>query len=284
MIATAETAEDVAHADGESRRLRFTVRTAGYITVILALTCACFSFFLLMGLTPIQPTEQVVFWALAVNGLLTGLLVLELALEIAMLIRARRRGRAAARLHIRIVGLFSIVAVVPAILIAVVASITLNRGLDHWFSERTRAIVDTSLSIAQAYAEEHARTLKVDILGLRSDFERAQTLLEQNPDRFQAFMNSIAALRGIPGVFLVKPDGSLIAQANFQFSTNYLPPPPDALSRAAKQGSEPILIAPGATNVVAPWSDWRTIPTSSSTSRARSIRRSSATSRRRRRA
>jgi len=250
MIAVAETVANTARSDGDGRRLRLTVRTAGYVTVILALTCACLSFFLLMGLTPIQPTESVVFWALAVNGLLTSLLVLELALEVAMLIRARRRGRAAARLHIRIVGLFSIVAVVPAILIAVVASITLNRGLDHWFSERTRAIVDTSLSIAQAYAEEHAKTLKVDILGLKSDFERAQTLLEQNPDRFQAFMNSIAALRGIPGVFLVKPDGALIAQANFQFSTNYLPPPPDALSRAAKAGSEPILIAPGATNVV----------------------------------
>ena len=250
MIAATETATGASGSDGDSRRLRVTVRTAGYVTVILALTCACLSFFLLMGLTPIQPTEQVVFWALAVNGLLTSLLVLELALEVAMLIRARRRGRAAARLHIRIVGLFSIVAIVPAILIAVVASITLNRGLDHWFSERTRAIVDTSLSIAQAYAEEHAKTLKVDILGLKSDFERAQILLEQNPDRFQAFMNSIAALRGIPGVFLVKPDGSLIAQANFQFSTNYLPPPPDALSRAAKPGSEPILIAPGATNVV----------------------------------
>jgi two-component system nitrogen regulation sensor histidine kinase NtrY len=245
-----DAAASAAEADRQHRRLRFTVRTAGYITVILALTCAGFSFFLLMGLTPLQPTESVVFWALAVNGLLTSLLMIELALEIAMLIRARRRGRAAARLHIRIVGLFSIVAVVPAILIAVVASITLNRGLDHWFSERTRAIVDTSLSIAQAYAEEHAKTLKVDILALRSDFERAQTLLEQSPDRFQAFMNSIAALRGIPGVFLVKPDGALIAQANFQFSNEYLPPPPDALSRAIANAAEPILIAPGATNVV----------------------------------
>ena len=252
MIATLE--QRASSVDGsqdpEPRRRGFSVRAAGYITVILALTCACFSFFLLMGLTPIQPTERVVFWALAVNGLLTGLLVIELCLEVALLIRARRRGRAAARLHIRIVALFSVVAVVPAILIAVVASITLNRGLDHWFSERTRAIVETSLSIAQAYAEEHARTLRVDILGLKSDFERAQVLLEQNPDRFQAFMNSMAALRGIPGVFLVKPDGSLIAQANFQFSTGYLPPPADALARAGKADGDPILIAPGATNVV----------------------------------
>lgn len=230
-------------------RRRATVRGAGYVTVVLALTSACASFFVLMGLTPLRPDEQVVFWALAVNGLLTLLLVVETAGEVWMLIRARRRGRAAARLHIRIVALFSIVAVVPAILMAVVASVTLNRGLDHWFSERTRAIVDTSLSIAQAYAEEHARTLKADILGLKSDFERAQPILARDPDQFQNFMNSVAALRGIPGVYLLKPDGSMIAQATFQFSSNFPPPPVEAIKQAGSI-SDPVLISPGSTNVV----------------------------------
>ncbi len=237
------------HNERPSRR-RMTMRGAGYVTVVLALSSACTTFFVLMGLTPLQPNDSVVFWALAVNGFLTFLLVAETAAEVAMLIRARRRGRAAARLHIRIVALFSIVAVVPAILMAIIASVTLNRGLDHWFSERTRAIVDTSLSIAQAYAEEHARTLKVDILGLKGDFERAQTLLARDPDQFQSFMNSIAALRGIPGVYLVKPDGSMIAQATFQFSGNFPAPPQDAIKRATASGAEPVLISPGATNVV----------------------------------
>ncbi|MCX5514846.1 PAS domain-containing sensor histidine kinase [Kaistia algarum] len=234
----------------QPRRLRLTVRGAGYVTVILALSSACASLFLLMGLTPIEPTEQVVFWALVVNGLLTVVLLIETAIEVGVLIRARRRGRAAARLHIRIVGLFSIVAVLPAILMAMVASVTLNRGLDHWFSERTRSIVDTSLSIAQAYADDHARALKVDILALKTDFDRAQTLLVTDPDQFQQFMNSIAALRGIPGVYLVKPDGSMIAQAEFQFSASFPPPPPDAMQSAIKGGAEPILIAPGRSNVI----------------------------------
>ena len=49
--------------------------------------------------------------------------------------QARRRGRAGARLHVRIIGLFSVIAAVPAILVAIVASITLDRGLDRWFSD-----------------------------------------------------------------------------------------------------------------------------------------------------
>ncbi len=53
--------------------------------------------------------------------------------------QARRRGRAGARLHVRIVGLFSVIAAAPAILVAVVASVTLDRGLDRLFSTRTRS-------------------------------------------------------------------------------------------------------------------------------------------------
>jgi len=249
MSVVADSPNRMALASAPKRR-RLTMRGVGYVTVVLALSSACASFFLLMGVTPIEPTEDVVFWALVVNGLLTLLLLVETAIEVGVLIRARRRGRAAARLHIRIVGLFSIVAVVPAILMALVASVTLNRGLDHWFSERTRSIVDTSLSIAQAYADDHARTLKVDVMSLKSDFERAQSLLVNDPDQFQKFMNSIAALRGIPGLYLVKPDGSLITQADYQFAVQFPPPPMEAMDRARRSGSDPVLISPGVTNVV----------------------------------
>ncbi len=76
-------------------------------------------------------------------------LILVVGWEIAALVLARRRGRAAARLHIRIVALFSIVAATPAILVAVVASVTLDRGLDNWFSTSTRAIVENSADIAR---------------------------------------------------------------------------------------------------------------------------------------
>ncbi len=66
-----------------------------------------------------------------------GLIYL-IAREIFRLLRARMQGRAAARLHVRIVALFSIVAITPAILVAIFASITLDVGLDRWFSRVRR--------------------------------------------------------------------------------------------------------------------------------------------------
>ena len=61
-----------------------------------------------------------------------------------------------ARLHVRIVALFSLIAAVPAILVAVVASVTLDRGLDRWFSIRTQAIIENVAVVAEAYVQEHA--------------------------------------------------------------------------------------------------------------------------------
>ena len=123
------------------------------------------TFFILMGLTPIAPTQNVVLTVLIVNGGLAILLILVIGWEIASLVLARRRRRAAARLHIRIVALFSVVAAAPAILVAVVASVTLDRGLDNWFSTSTRAIVDNSATIAKAFIDQQAQSLDRDIIG-----------------------------------------------------------------------------------------------------------------------
>jgi len=226
------------------------VRTAGYVAVAIALAVSCATFFVLMGLTPVAPTQGVVLTVLIVNGLLVAFLIFVIGWEIGTLVSARRRGRAAARLHIRIVTLFSVVAATPAILVAVVASITLDRGLDNWFSTRTRAIVETSATIAQAYMDSQAAAFDRDIRAIAGEIERARPLLVDDPDRFQTFLTDVADSRGLPGVFLVKGDGSAIAQARIGSQGNYPPPPPSALTEAAAQPAEPALIAPGSTNMI----------------------------------
>ena len=107
-----------------------------------------------------------------VNGLIVLLLIGIVAYEAGGLWIARRRGRAAARLHVRIVLLFSVIAALPAILMIVIASITLNKGLDRWFAGRTEAIIDTSRAVAQAYVQEHSRMLALDLLAIAGEFNR----------------------------------------------------------------------------------------------------------------
>ena len=183
------------------RGFRFSrlVRASGYVAVFLALASAAASFLILIGLTPIAPTPDVVFKAMLVNGVLVAFLVLVIAWVVGSLVVARSRGQAGAALHIRIVALFSLVAVLPAALLAVTASITLDRGLDNWFSTRTRSIVDNSLSLAQAFAEQQAVLLRADILAAKLELERAASLHKDDPARFAVFLNSISTDHNLPG-------------------------------------------------------------------------------------
>ena len=226
------------------------VRAAGFVAVVLALSAAGATFFLLMGLTPIAPTQDVVIAAMVVNGALVAFLVFVVGWELGGLLLARRRGRAAARLHIRVVALFSVVAATPAILVAIVASITLDRGLDNWFSTRTRSIIDTSQSIARAYIDQQAQIMRTDILALKGEFERARSLLLQDPDRFRAFIESSAASRRIPGIFLVNGAGEVVAQTQAATQQEFPAVPADALTEAKGLNGTPVLIAPGKENVM----------------------------------
>ena len=226
------------------------IRALGYAAVVLSVAAATGTFFILMGLTPVAPTPDVVFTAMIVNGALVSFLLLVVAWEVIRLILANRRGRAAARLHIRIVALFSLVAAAPAVLLAVTASFSLDRGLDNWFSTRTRAIVDNSLSIAQAYAEQQAVQLRTDTLAVKAQLELAPSLMSEDPKRFENFFAGLARDRNLPGVFVVDEQGGLIAQATSSSRSDFPPPPQPAIDAAKDKPSEVVLVTPGPSNVI----------------------------------
>ena len=107
------------------------------------------------------------------------------ALVVAAFVAQRGRGddrRAAAasagsKLHMRLVRFFTAIALIPTILVAVFATITLNFGLEGWFSDRVHNVVANSMAAAQAYEEEHRVTLQTDArsLGISSTRRRRRT-------------------------------------------------------------------------------------------------------------
>src|SRR5450631_4373806 len=167
----------------------------GPIAVGLALLSAFVTFIVLADFTPISPTHNVVVTLLLTNAATVLLLLGIIVREVWQVVQARRSGRAAARLHIRIVGLFSIIAAAPAILVALVASVTLDRGLDRLFSTRTRAIIENSLIVADAYLQEHAQMIRGDIMAMSFDVSRAKPLFDSERERFKQFFTAQARVR-----------------------------------------------------------------------------------------
>lgn len=230
---------------GEGRRI---LANPGLIVVVTALISAVGSFVILMGLTPIAPRNEVVMTAVIVNLVFVIALLGLIAYEIRRVFQARRRGKAAARLHVRIIGLFSIVAIVPAILVAIVASITLDIGLDRWFSMRTQSIVSSSLDVAEAYVMENARYLQGQTVSMANDLDNARQLYSLDRTGFQVLLTRQATGRGLLGAFLVRNDGTVILRADIETERPLPAIPPDAL-RSASEG-RPTLIPPGVTNLV----------------------------------
>ncbi len=224
------------------------IRALGYVLVALAILSAGATFFTLTGMTTVAPTPDVVFMAMVINGALVGALVLVVLWEVVSLIVASRRGRAAARLHIRIVGVFSLVAAAPAVILALAASFSLDRGLDNWFSTRTRAIVDNSLSIAQAYAEQQALLLSADLLAARAAIQSAPEMEDGEPTQLAALLARVSTERNLPGLFIVGSDAALIAQSSPTGSDSFPPPVEEAVNKARQNPNNVALIAPAGNN------------------------------------
>src|SRR5580692_8277457 len=192
----------------------FASRLIGAAAVGTALLSATATFLVLSGLTPIAPVHEVVV-KLLLGNVVTGLLLLAIiGREVWRVVQSRRHGQAGSRLHIQIVSLFAVIAAVPTILVAVVASTTLDRGLDRFFSTRTRALIEQSLIVADAYVNEHGEAVRNEDLAMAYDVARAKPLFDQNRDQFQTFLTSQATGRGLAAAIILKPDGSTVERAD----------------------------------------------------------------------
>ncbi len=220
----------------------------GLLAVAGALITGAVSFVVLMGLTPIEPDERVVTIASLANGAFVLVLCGLIGREVARMVLARRQGKAASRLHVRIVVLFSIVAALPALLVAVVAGITLDLGLDRWFEIRTRTIVESAVSVAQAYVNENARNLQGTTLSMRYDLGAQRRLFDLDRGGFEELFTEQAKGRSLLGASLLTPTGASILKADIATDKPLPPPPGDALQRA--RNGTLVFIPPGATNLV----------------------------------
>ncbi|PZN95228.1 MAG: PAS domain-containing sensor histidine kinase [Hyphomicrobiales bacterium] len=221
-------------------------RVSGWLgaTVVgFALVSGLVTFLVLSGVTPVVPVHEVVVGVFVLNALLILLLLVVVAFEAAVLIRARRAGAAAAGLHVRIVGLFSIIAALPAVLVAVIATVTIERGLEPWFSDRMRDAIFRSVEVADAYAGAQCKSLGREIRLLADDLTRAKPAYDVDRKWFETFLTSRATALGVPVVALMQPPDKVLVRANIDVLRG-APKPDEAAFEDAQSAPEPICVIP----------------------------------------
>ncbi len=223
-------------------------RALGLALVVLSIVASLVTFALITNLTPIEPTPQIIRPAVIIDAVLVLGLLGMVIWEGSRIWRAWWEGRAAARLHVRIVVLFSLMASLPAGLVAAAFTITIDQGLDRWFEDRTRQVVDNVLTVASAYMQEHARVLRGDLIGVASAVEAAKPLYDFEPSRFDSVFEAQASLRGVHGAYLLDGNGTVLLRTEFDPNVRTIMPPQRAMDEALK--GAPVTIAPGSSNQV----------------------------------
>ena len=85
------------------------------------------------------------------------------AIRITRLILSRRSRTSGSRLHTRLTKVFTLIALLPTIIVAIFATISINFGLEGWFSSNVQKVVENSMMAAKAYENEQKQYLINDI-------------------------------------------------------------------------------------------------------------------------
>jgi len=215
-------------------------RRIGIALMVAAVAAGLGTFFTLTGETSFGLGEDALFVFLVIDLSLVLALGGAVSLGLVRMWVQRRAGLAGARLHVRLVGLFSVVAIAPAILVAILSALFFNLVIESWFSERVREAVKSSVLVSEAYLNEHQQTIRTDALGIADELNRVWPGSLIDVQRAREILEDETEKRSVPGAVLFDRNGRVIARAGFTSSLLFDLPPPLAVADAV--GGQPVVL------------------------------------------
>ena len=188
----------------------------GSIAVVFALVCALSSFFVLSGLTPLAITDRIATILFALDLLALLILLVLVVREGWSLVSARRAGAAASNLHLRIVRVFALIAAAPAIVIAIVGTLTLDRAMNPAFMQDVRSFIFNTAEAARLFGQSQCRSLLQEASLTASDLDRAKPMYDADRRLFHEFFSSRARFLGFTSAALMREDGQVLEQSEFR--------------------------------------------------------------------
>ena len=141
------------------------------------------------------------------------LLIVGIVLVRILYVLSQRRSRlAGSKLHFRLAGVFTTMSLLPTITVAVFATVSINLGLEAWFSERVQSVVGTSLSAARAYADEQESALVEDLHSIAEDlkkFRKNKFFIEDDELRNELASLQLQLQRGLKEAFILNGLGNI---------------------------------------------------------------------------
>jgi len=182
----------------------------GPLVVVAAVACAISTFVFVSETGGVAPGDARLNYLYEANGVALLVLGGMVGRKLLTLYRAWRRGAAAARLHARIVMFFSVLAIAPALLLAIAGYLTLQRALNPIFISNVKTFVHNTAEAAQVFRESQCRALLQEAQLSATDIDRARILFNADRNLFHQVFASRAIYLGFSLAALVKSSGEIV--------------------------------------------------------------------------
>nr|WP_312991019.1 PAS domain-containing sensor histidine kinase [Brevundimonas diminuta] len=217
-------------ADGRARALFGTAYAIAFLITAAAIWLVAIAPGATAGGDARTAASQIVLFILLANLILIAGLAAVIGGRVLRL--TRNRNDPGARLHLRFVTLFSLVSVVPAVLIALVFGLLVNRGVDQWFSTNVRSAVENGAEIGRAYVADVGAGLEVDLETMANELGGVRDLFD-NRIQFSRALSQIGDFFGYPALYILDDEGRVLASGEQPGAPPYVAPPREAFETVA---------------------------------------------------
>ncbi|PCI00289.1 MAG: two-component sensor histidine kinase [Alphaproteobacteria bacterium] len=184
------------------------------ILIAISVVCGLLTYGAITDVPPFGQSSNALIVMLNIDLVILLALVVFVCRRLITLYIKRKQGVAGSNLHIRLVFVFSLLAAVPAIIMAVFSVGFFYFGLHGWLDDRVRSAIHGSEAVANAYLSEHQNLIRADVIAMATDLDREADILSENPDSMKKMIKTQSFLRNFSNVYLFNNIGSVTAQLN----------------------------------------------------------------------
>ena len=224
----------------QGKLLSFSENRFGYLAVLAALAIGIYTIYTLAQFDPAQSDSGQLATLIAVDVLAVIIVGAFVIRQILRLWVERRQKLAGYQLHWRLALLFGGVAALPAVITTAFALFVVDYSLRGWFADRISTAVTGSVQVADAYFEEHASSIRSDVLTIANDVNREAFKFRDEPALLNQYLTNQAALRNLSEVIILDGTGQVAAKSRFAFAVTFTSFGEDWLEQA-RQGEAVIL-------------------------------------------
>ena len=191
-----------------------------FFLLIFSFFAAIFTFLSFTNSLPfITSTPRLVISILTIDLLLLLFLCFKVIRRIIKIWIARKKGYAGSKISIKYILVFGLLALIPAVSVAIFSSFFFHLGIKTWFGEKVQKVFEESTNVANAYLNVHYQNIRSDITSMSNEIDNQFDFIFLDLKKLNVFLNRQVETRALTEGFIFKKNGAVIARAGFTIST-----------------------------------------------------------------